>query len=260
MSASLEVLHVHSGNMFGGVESLLITLARHQNAEPNTHHSFALCFKGLLSERLSQEGSTPVSLGAVRAGRPWTVLRARSKLRNHVEANDPSIVVCHAPWALAMLGPAVRDMGKPLVYWQHGITQRDTWVERLAARTHPDLAIANSEFTARSVPNIFPDTVTEVLYCPVEPPDSTDLSEGAAVRDEIGTGSDSIVIIQVSRMEAWKGHRLHLEALGRLRNLNGWECWIVGGAQRVERLFQGASPWVRTPLVGRWKFCWWKTA
>src|SRR2546428_9819541 len=40
------------------------------------------------------------------------------------------------------------------------------------------------------------------------------------------------VIIQASRMESWKGHALHLEALHLLRGLPDWICWLVGGAER----------------------------
>jgi glycosyltransferase involved in cell wall biosynthesis len=32
-------------------------------------------------------------------------------------------------------------------------------------------------------------------------------------------------------MEPWKGHLLHLEALSLLKDLPGWVCWQVGGAQ-----------------------------
>jgi glycosyltransferase involved in cell wall biosynthesis len=39
----------------------------------------------------------------------------------------------------------------------------------------------------------------------------------------------TVVVIQVSRMESWKGHRVHLEALARLRDLPNWVCWQVGG-------------------------------
>jgi glycosyltransferase involved in cell wall biosynthesis len=37
------------------------------------------------------------------------------------------------------------------------------------------------------------------------------------------------VIIQVSRMEPWKGHALHLRALSKIRDLPNWCCWQVGG-------------------------------
>jgi glycosyltransferase involved in cell wall biosynthesis len=40
------------------------------------------------------------------------------------------------------------------------------------------------------------------------------------------------VIIQISRMEKWKGHEVHLQALSLLRSMPQWTCWFVGGAQR----------------------------
>jgi hypothetical protein len=52
------------------------------------------------------------------------------------------------------------------------------------------------------------------------------------VRAEFGAAPETVVGIQVSRMEKWKGHRLHLDALARLNGMSGWTCWMVGGAQR----------------------------
>ncbi len=52
------------------------------------------------------------------------------------------------------------------------------------------------------------------------------------VRAELGTSEESVVIIQSSRLERWKGHEILLESLRRLSGLAGWECWVVGGAQR----------------------------
>src|SRR5262249_25951309 len=34
----------------------------------------------------------------------------------------------------------------------------------------------------------------------------------------------------------WKGHLLHLDALGRLRHHSGWVAWMVGGAQRLQEV------------------------
>jgi glycosyltransferase involved in cell wall biosynthesis len=48
------------------------------------------------------------------------------------------------------------------------------------------------------------------------------------------TEARDIVILQSSRMEGWKGHQLHLDALSRLKDLPGWVLWIAGGAQRPE--------------------------
>jgi glycosyltransferase involved in cell wall biosynthesis len=54
------------------------------------------------------------------------------------------------------------------------------------------------------------------------------------VRAQLDTPPDAVVIVQASRMEEWKGHRLLIDALHLLRDLPGWVCWIVGGAQRLQ--------------------------
>jgi glycosyltransferase involved in cell wall biosynthesis len=53
------------------------------------------------------------------------------------------------------------------------------------------------------------------------------------VRRELETAPEAVVIVQVSRLEEWKGHRALLMGLGLLRDVPGWTCWIVGGVQRA---------------------------
>ena len=234
MSTPLEVLHVHSGNLFGGVETFLLTLAKYPEPTPDVTHRFSLCYAGSLRERLIGLGTKPLDLGIVRSSLPWTVIRGRRRLRSIIRHEHPSVVVCHAPWAQAIFGPTVRAEKCPLVYWQHGTTTGRNWVERWARLTRPDIAITNSLFTAATVSSIYPETRCEVIRYPVEPPEAAWRRGRGEIRREIGTSPDAAVIIQVSRMEPWKGHRLHLEALGSLRDVPNWVCWQVGGAQRPE--------------------------
>ena len=42
----MRVLHVSSGNIFGGIESMLVTLAQHRSLCPALEPHFALCFDG----------------------------------------------------------------------------------------------------------------------------------------------------------------------------------------------------------------------
>jgi glycosyltransferase involved in cell wall biosynthesis len=72
----------------------------------------------------------------------------------------------------------------------------------------------------------------EVIYLPVEAPQNS--SNRWATRRQLGVDDDTVVVLQVSRMESWKGHLLHLKALADLKDLPNWVCWIVGGAQRRE--------------------------
>src|SRR5262249_49233323 len=60
-------------------------------------------------------------------------------------------------------------------------------------------------------------------------PESYPDEHAARVRAELKTRDDDVVIIQVSRMEAWKGHVVHLKALAALKDVPGWICWQVGG-------------------------------
>jgi glycosyltransferase involved in cell wall biosynthesis len=106
-------------------------------------------------------------------------------------------------------------------------------VERWAKQTPPDFAIANSDYTLEAVPNLYPGIAGGILYYPVLCPSIPNPdSVRKAVRAELNTSDDSVVIIQASRLERWKGQTLLLSALEQLRDVPNWVCWIAGGTQR----------------------------
>jgi len=229
----MRILHVHSGNLYGGVETLLVTLARHRDLCPKMEPNFAVCFEGRLSEELAQAEAPVHLLGNVRVSRPLTVWRSRRVLSDLLRRKRFDVVVCHSAWSQAIFGPVVRWARRPLVFWLHDATNGQHWLERWARRTTPDLALCNSRFTAGTLPKIYPRVRAELIYCPVTSPNGDySRTDRALVRAELNTPENATVIIQVGRMEALKGHALHLEALGLLRELPGWVCWQVGGAQR----------------------------
>lgn len=232
----MKVLHVSSGNLYGGVEVLLATLSRERACCPEMEPHVALCFEGRLSQELFALGTPAAMLGAVQTRFPWQVWFARRRLAALLREQSFDVVVCHMAWAQAIFGPVVRQAGLPLVFWMHDAAQGKHWIERWASLCPPDLAICNSRFTAGSLPKLFRGGATpphEAVYCPVSAPAiSLDPHERATLRASLGTPADACVIIQVGRMEPYKGHTLHLKALSRLADLPGWVCWIVGGAQR----------------------------
>jgi glycosyltransferase involved in cell wall biosynthesis len=143
------------------------------------------------------------------------------------------VVVCHMPWPMAVFGKAVQGSGSRLAFWAHDVAKGRHWLERWASRVSPDLAIGNSFFTQGSISLLFPGAPCSVIYPPATLSSSErDHACRAAVRKDLDVKDDTVVIIQVSRMEGWKGHRLHLEALGKLKQHSNWICWMVGGAQR----------------------------
>ncbi len=233
----MRVLHIYSGNLYGGIETMLVTLAREREVCPRMEPHFALCFEGRLSEELSSTDIPVHQLGNVRASRPATVLHARNTLRKLLRSLDFDAAICHAPWAQAIFGTVVREAALPLIFWMHGPTDGRHWSERWARRTPPDLVVCNSHFTASTLSHLYPHAHAEVIYCPVTfSPSRHSKEERRATRAELMTPEDATVIIQVSRMEALKGHILHLEALSRLNDVPGWVCWLVGGAQRAHEV------------------------
>lgn len=230
---ALRVLHISAGNLFGGVESLLVTLARHREVCPWLRPDFAVCFEGRLASELRQAGATVHGLGDVRFRLPWTVWQRRRRLARLLARRQYDTVICHSVWPQALFAAVARRAGVPLVFWLHDATAGRHWLERLAARAVPDLVVCNSHYTAATLPHLYPGVRAEVIYCPVAAPEPDHSAlDRRRVRAGLRTSEDAVVIVQSSRLEEWKGHALHLEALGMLSDLPGWVCWIAGGAQR----------------------------
>jgi len=231
----VKVLHVYSGNLFGGIETLLLTIARGQNLVPQMIHSFALCFEGRLSNELKQSGAEVFQLGNVKLSRPWTVLKARVKLKQILRKSGFDVVICHGCWPEAIFGSVAKSNNIPLVFWCHDTPQAKHLVEKLAKLTPPDLTIANSFYTQSSIDLLYPKTPSEVLYCPVTAnvPQDTQAVRNT-IRNNLNTPENAVVIIQSSRLERWKGQGFLLEALGQLRDLPNWICWIAGGVQKIQ--------------------------
>jgi glycosyltransferase involved in cell wall biosynthesis len=232
----LRVLHINPGNLFGGIETLLVTLARQRALCPGMEPCFALCFEGRLSQELRAAGVPVGELGAVRVSRPWTLWRARRRLRESLAREPVDAVVCHGCWAHALFGPVARAAGVPLVFMAHGLQAELHWLDRWAALTRPDLVLANSRATRDSVArNLFPSSHSEVVYLPVAPPaQQFGADDRAQVRAALRTAPGDTVIVLTSRLEEGKGHTLLLRALARLSHLPDWVCWVAGGPQRPQ--------------------------
>lgn len=228
----LNVLHVYSGNMYGGLERLLVTLAQERELCPNLSTAFALCFEGRLSSELQASGVPVYLLGSVRFSRPWTVLRARKHLRQLLEQRAFDAVICHECWAYSLAGGVISQTEAAAVFWMHGWGVGNRWYEVLSRRHPPALAIATSHFAAQTLPAIFPNREGRVLYPPVPTP-TVRLSpeERLRLRQELDTAPESVAIATTSRLAPYKGHVKLAEALVRLKSNSAWVWWVAGGVQ-----------------------------
>jgi glycosyltransferase involved in cell wall biosynthesis len=259
----MRVLHVYSGNLYGGIETLLVTLARYRGHCPAMEPHFALCFPGRLSDELTAAGVGVHLVGPVRVSRPWTVWRGRRGLARLLSRQAFDVVIPHGAWPYAIFAPVVRAAGGRLGIWLHDPPDgRLSWLDRWARRVPPDLAVCNSHYTLERLPQLFPRVPGRVVYCTVPVPDAAPgEEEREATRSQFHAPPGTTVILQIGRWEPHKGHLAHMEALGMLRDVPGWVCWQVGGVQRdqearyLERVKQAAT---RLGIAERVRFLGWQ--
>ena len=229
----MRVLHVTGGEVFGGIERMLSTLAATRSRELIQH--FAVLPTNRLTTELRQVGVEPVSLSPARASRPLSVLRARRNFRQTLSNLSPDATVFHGSWTHAMFAPVARAHGSVVAFWQHAPIIQPHWPDRWAQRTAPDVAIVNSRFTAGAP--LFPGVPGHVIYCPVSEAASMTPEQRTAGRRTLGAGDEHVVVLMAARLEAWKGQTALIEAASLLRG-TPVKILIAGGVQRPEeRLF-----------------------
>jgi len=232
-SRPVAVLHVHSGNLFGGVERILETLARYTPPESPMTSAFALCFGGRLKQVLGAAGAVVHDLGEVKIRRPDQVWRARRALQAVLAGHRFDVALVHSSWSQAIFGPVLKTAQMPLVRWFHAPDPGPAWLERWARRSSPVLGLCNSRYTLENARARLADIPMEVHYPLAGWPIVGDGLPRAEMRARTGASDDTVVILMASRIEPLKGHRLLIDALTRLSGSN-WKVWIVGGAQRAE--------------------------
>lgn len=232
MGTGLRTLHVYSGNLWGGIETFLVTLARHAHEAPGWQSEFALCFDVRLRRELAAAGATVHDLGEVRLRAPLSVLRARTRLRRLIDSGRFDAVICHAAWCQSLFG-SVPGPATLRVFWLHDAATGRSRFERLARLSRPGFCVANSEYTHATLSELYPGLPSSVQYYPIEAAAAPlGLEERRTVRQELGATDDQVVVIQASRMEAWKGQRRLLTALAGVDPRLPWVAVLVGGAQR----------------------------
>jgi len=232
MLPPLSVLHVYSGNLFGGVERMLLSLATLADAKNQAH--FALCFEGKLSHALRQQCAPVTLLGPVRLRKPLSALRARRRLARFLRSHDVDAVVCHSIWIYCIFASVVARAGRAPILFLHDIPDPKALLYRWAWRRPPALCIVNSAATAEPLARMRTSVPVHIVHPLVASPATPDAAAVRQLRARWNANPEETVILQASRFDSWKGHRNLLEALATMRHVSGWKCWIAGAPQRPE--------------------------
>lgn len=226
----MKVLHVSAGNMYGGIERLLGTLAAEKSLCPEMSPEFALCIRGRIGDELEASGAPVHYLGVVRARYPISIRRGRESLRRIIKERQIDILVTHAPWVHAIFGPVSRIAGIPVVIWIHAPLAGRHWLDWWAALTPARAAICNSQYTLRASLLLRTSVPRAVIYYPVRRlSNSGDAGSSKPLRLELNVSINETLIVQLGRIDAYKGHAFLLSALGRLPSSLKWQCLVVGG-------------------------------
>jgi glycosyltransferase involved in cell wall biosynthesis len=234
----MNILHLTADHDFGGTESTLVNCARYRSACPELRQDFVMFQDGILRDQLLTLGVNVQILGEVQLKWPLRVLQARHAFQQILARQRYDFVVYHQhPFIPLALDSVAKRFGCLRARWFHNQTEERYWPEIALKRCNPgfpNLSIYCSEFIRRQIGSSGKGTV---LYPPV-PPNNASLSsdQRRALRRELGTPENALVITQVSRLGRSKGHREHIEALGRLNDQPDWVCWLVGGASNEEEV------------------------
>jgi len=227
------VLHLVAGNLYGGIERMLVCMAKYSSFYRGMIPSFAVCFDGRLAEELNGMGHKVAVFGKVSFRNPLSLFRVRRRLKGHLEENNFDWVVCHGSWAHGLAGKVVHKSQSKLVHMIHGIPDHFSLHDKWARSIVPDLVLANSRASISVAQKMFPGISVKVTYPPSDIVPNPDI-EGlrAKWRRVHGVSGDQFAILGASRMEYGKGIDILVDALGHIKHDPRWVCWIAGAAQR----------------------------
>jgi glycosyltransferase involved in cell wall biosynthesis len=240
----MKVLHLGAGNIYGGIERALVSYAAGRAVSSEMIPEFALCFSGQLEMELKAEGVQVTVLGPARLSRPTSVLAVRNGLSTLLNETRPDVVVTHGPWVHCVFAPVVQRARLPMALFLHN-PPATHWVDLLARRRIPQLVITNSRFTLQE--SKWWTRRTRAVACTY--PFARPLAIGRqAARARLGISSNTVVVLQVSRLDPYKGHRLHLEALSRVGLDIDWIALFVGAAQPGKEAYARSLEGLRDSL------------
>ncbi len=148
----IPVLHVGAGNLFGGIERMLMAFARNVDCRSRMMHTFGLCFHGRVEDELNSSGSAIHYFGKASFRNPLAIWLPRRNMRLLLQPRQCDFVICHGAWIHALFARVILKTGVAFAHMVHGkigkLSRYDQW-----AKDDPlNLVIANSFASADVLP------------------------------------------------------------------------------------------------------------
>jgi glycosyltransferase involved in cell wall biosynthesis len=233
---SKHVLHVGTGNLFGGVENIMLSIAR-VTASEGRKHAFAYCYEGRLAEELRLSGAEMLRYPAFRYSNPFSLVHARNHFSRLLEVNSFETVIFYAPWTYDALSGIAVKMGAKIVFWAMNYLGKGI-LDLFMRWRCPNYLLACSQDVLNSYAGFKKLERSQVVYPPVEGRVNGS-NEKIETKKKVGADQNAAVILMASRLDFYKGHTLLIQGLGELVKRSGipnWQVWIAGGVQKKSDL------------------------
>jgi glycosyltransferase involved in cell wall biosynthesis len=235
----IKVIHFGAGNLFGGIEVMLVTMAKFQCQIPGLDQNFAFFFEGKAANRIRSHGCPVKIFPETKIKSITGVLKVQRLIREYLLGECPEIVIVHGQWVHFIVAKVAKSLGIRFVHWSHDPPSNGKLIDWYIKIRKPDFFICNSEFTKRQC-NLFLRNVNKfVIHCPVEDLTNDKIlsQDSKAFREKWQTGERDLVFLHVARWEPHKGHMFLLEAAARvLKKCSDWKVWFVGETQRAHEI------------------------
>jgi glycosyltransferase involved in cell wall biosynthesis len=234
-----KVLHLASGNLYGGIEKILTTFAKNQEYSPEMLQDFAVCFNGRLRNELLEAKVTVHDIGSFRYSRPWSLPPVQKKFAEILKSGGYDAVIFYGSWQYVALVKTAKKAGCRCVFWAMNYFGSGL-LDWFAKWSKPHVALACSRDVERTISSFCIPGRHQTIFPPLDSDNMSDLLKiRSRLRSQFNVRDNTKIILMASRLDPYKGHRLLVTALGKLlvKIPEGWEVWMAGGVQRSQEMF-----------------------
>ncbi len=226
------ILQVVPALVSGGVERGTIEIAKYLGE--CKYNSIVISAGGPLVEILNQHGITHINLNVI-SKNPFTIWKNAKLISKIIKEYNVDLIHARsrAPaWSCYM---AARSTSKKFITTFHGIYNISNFLKKYynSIMTEGQKIIAVSNFVKQHIIDNYgtKGDKIEVIHRGVDhnvfDPAKIDETKIAKFKEKYNTPKKSPIILLPSRMSAWKGHLILIEALQKIKHLDFY-CIMVG--------------------------------